>query len=269
MSQELIVPERIPWSDLTGKDLEECVFWLLDEIGAKDLEWRVGGVNQGGTDEGRDLECVFYMAGPDSELLRQKWCVETKGRKRTVEPAAVKNAVLNVQNTQEVDVLLIVTNSQFSNPTRDWIKEWMKAHQRPTIRLWDNNDLERLVSRHPGAVVRLFADALSTQGKLEYTKSQFWNHARHCGEATLRTFWLERRALTWDVDLLMAVVVSEMANGDISIRPWAAGQDVEIIRATFSHGLANCVPFIIRAEKAGFSQNAYIDAMAYLLLFIL
>jgi hypothetical protein len=31
------------FADLKRQDLEECVFWLMDAMGAKDLEWRLGG----------------------------------------------------------------------------------------------------------------------------------------------------------------------------------------------------------------------------------
>jgi hypothetical protein len=40
---ELIIPSKIPWDQIQGKDLEELLYWLLDEMGAKDLEWRIGG----------------------------------------------------------------------------------------------------------------------------------------------------------------------------------------------------------------------------------
>jgi hypothetical protein len=35
---ELVIPSNIPWDNLKAKDLEECLYWLLDEMGAEDLE---------------------------------------------------------------------------------------------------------------------------------------------------------------------------------------------------------------------------------------
>ena len=29
-----------PFAELKGRDLEECVYWLLDGMGTKDLDWR-------------------------------------------------------------------------------------------------------------------------------------------------------------------------------------------------------------------------------------
>lgn len=42
-SKEWVLPAPIPFADLKRQDLEECVFWPMDAMGAKDLEWRLGG----------------------------------------------------------------------------------------------------------------------------------------------------------------------------------------------------------------------------------
>jgi hypothetical protein len=59
MKDNFVIPANIPWDRLKGKDLEECLYWLLDEIGGKDLEWRLGGSGGGTADQGRDLEAYF------------------------------------------------------------------------------------------------------------------------------------------------------------------------------------------------------------------
>ena len=68
MEQELVVPTNIPWESLKQANLEECLFWLLDSLGAKDIEWRKGGVGMGASDQGRDIEATFYMPTPDGDL---------------------------------------------------------------------------------------------------------------------------------------------------------------------------------------------------------
>src|ERR1035438_10027666 len=85
VNKEWVLPASIPFADLKGRDLEECVYWLLDAMGAKDLEWRTGGSGGGAADGGRDLEAVFYAPSMDDELQRQKWWIECKGRAGTVE----------------------------------------------------------------------------------------------------------------------------------------------------------------------------------------
>ena len=51
MNQELILPSEIPWSEIKGTDLEELLYWLFDSMGAKELEWRIGGKGAGAGDQ--------------------------------------------------------------------------------------------------------------------------------------------------------------------------------------------------------------------------
>jgi hypothetical protein len=111
MRNDLILPTQIPWEKLKGKDLEECLYWLIDSLGGKDLEWRLGGEGGGAPDQGRDLEAIFYKHEPDGEISRQKWWVEAKGRTSTVEPAIVKESILNAAGKNDLDVLVIASNT--------------------------------------------------------------------------------------------------------------------------------------------------------------
>ena len=52
MASELILPSEIPWNEIKGSDLEELLYWLFDSMGAKDLEWRIGGTGAGAADQG-------------------------------------------------------------------------------------------------------------------------------------------------------------------------------------------------------------------------
>jgi hypothetical protein len=189
---EWIVPSAIPFGQLKGPDLEACVYWLLDAMGAKDLEWRSGGTGGGAADGGRDLEARFYNPGADAEVEVKTWWVERKGRTGTVEPDAVRTAVINAQSNVNVDYLVVVTNTQFSNPTRDWVREWQGARQRPKIKLWDHTQTERLLSRHPDVVLRLFSEALSADGKVKAMESRFWNNMEFVSKTTLVELWDSR-----------------------------------------------------------------------------
>jgi hypothetical protein len=78
---------------------------------------------------------------PDGELDRQRWWVECKGRTETVERGAVQQAALDASARVDVDILVIATNSRFSNPTRDWVAERARSYPRPIIKLWDRDNL--------------------------------------------------------------------------------------------------------------------------------
>src|SRR5260370_5693519 len=66
--KQWVLPASIPFADLKRRDLEECIYWLFDAMGAKDLEWRTGGSGGGAPDGGRDLEATFYTPGSDKEI---------------------------------------------------------------------------------------------------------------------------------------------------------------------------------------------------------
>jgi restriction endonuclease len=266
MPKELILASEIPWEDLRGKDLEECVYWLLDAMGAKDLEWRVGGIGHGASDKGRDLECYFYGEDPEGEPTRLKWWVEVKGRAKTVEPASVKDAVLNASGGAGVDVLVIATNSRFSNPTRDCVRESQASRPRPAVRLWDRSKLEKLASAHPDVIIRLFAKALSPQGRLEVVRSRFWNYCSYSDEPTLKVLWQHRLTLDWSEEATIAVMVGEIANGNIARRPWALLLPEAEVLSTLGHALVNLLYFCARADQAGIKQHPYIKGVAYLTL---
>jgi hypothetical protein len=48
--KDWVIPAHIPFEKLKKKDLEECVYWLLDGMGARDLAWRKGGTGHGASD---------------------------------------------------------------------------------------------------------------------------------------------------------------------------------------------------------------------------
>lgn len=263
---ELVIPSGIPWDKIKGKDLEELIYWLLDEMGAKDLVWRIGGSGNGATDQGRDLEAFFYMSSPDGEIIRQKWWIQAKGRSKTVEAKAVKETILTASGISDVDVILIVTNTQFSNPTRDWVKERAKSNPRPVVKLWDKNDLEKLVCRHPSIISRLYLDALSLQGKLELIRSQFWNHAHYPGTSILMELWKHKTELKWDSMSMIAVIAGEASNGDFGHRPWPMILSNEELIEVLILSITNVLPFIHRALRAGINTEPYIKGVSYIIL---
>lgn len=261
-----VIPSEIPWEHLLGKDLEESLYWLLDSMGARDLEWRVGGVGQGAPDQGRDLQASFYMADPSGQLERTTWWIEAKGRKGIVPSSAVKKAALDAAGNDAIDVLVVATNSTFSNPTRDWVANWQSMHPRPKVKLWAREDLERLVSQHPQVVIRLFSKALSPQGQVEVMKERFWRFTHYTDEPTLASLWKQRSTLDFDLLTLIAATASEFANGSITDRAWPLLKDQEVRINLLLSSLANSMSFMLRADEAGIRQEPYIQAMAYLMM---
>lgn len=266
MDHELILPSEIPWPEIKGSDLEELLYWLFDSMGAKDLEWRIGGKGSGTSDQGRDLELKFFTPSPDGTLSQQVWWVEAKGRSKTVEPSEVHEAVLNASGKTHIEVIVIATNSNFSNPTRDWVKDWQKDHPRPIVKLWERTELENLCSKNPIAIIRLHAKAISPQGKVEVAKSKLWDYASFTDEPTLKNLWKVRENVQIDERALFALTASEFANGDIGERSWALEADNEILVSGLCNGLINFLYLAFRANENGVRQEPIIRAIAYLIL---
>src|SRR5205807_1448648 len=131
-----------------------------------------------------------------------------------------RESVTGTQATPDVDVLVIVTNTAFSNPTRNWVKDWQQSHPRPIVKLWDKIQLERLLCRFPAATLRVFASALTPQGRLEVIRERFWRHSSYATQDHLKELWKRRGDLQWDGITLLAVIASEIANGSVNDHPW-------------------------------------------------
>lgn len=266
MINPLFISTEVPWQDIKGKILEELLYWLFDSMGAKELEWRIGGKGSGTADQGRDLELSFYVASPDGDMIKQKWWVEAKGRSGTVEPIEVHEAVLNAAGKPDIDVLVIATNTAFSNPTRDWVKEWRSTHKRPMVKLWERTELERFCSKNPIAVIRMFSSALSPQGKLEVCKAKFWEYANLTDDPMLEILWKDFGELALDSQSLLALVTSELANGDICYRSWGMFVDKDLILGALVNGLLNVPYLIFRFNQKGTKEEPLIRGLTYLIL---
>jgi hypothetical protein len=269
MSESFFLPTEIPWQDLKGKQLEELLYWLFDAMGAKELQWRIGGTGQGAADQGRDLEMSFYTSLPDGELAKQHWWVEAKGRASSVEPADVKSSVINVAERTDIDVFVLATNAAFSNPTRDWVKKWQLQHPIPKIKLWEKHDLEKHCSKNPVAVVRLFGQILGPEGKLRVAKTKFWDYANYTDGQTLEKLWIAKNDLRIDPESLFALIASELANGKITERSWAAYVDAEVLLHALGFALFMTPYLASRANDLGIKHFPMIQSLSYMILVML
>ncbi|MFF3653312.1 restriction endonuclease [Streptomyces sp. NPDC002181] len=216
---------RILWEKVSGLQLEELLYGLLDAMGANRLVWRAGSTSGiTASDGGRDLEAVFDRPGPDGELDRQTWWTECKGRSSTVERGAVQQAVLDASARAELDVLVVATNSRFSNPTRDWVDERTRAFARPMVRLWDRDQLDRLVQRYPTVAARYLPNSLSDEERLRMLVMRFQELGEEPTALDLQFFWKRRDWLTvLESSLLSEAVAMFLYAEGIQIprqRPW-------------------------------------------------
>lgn len=266
MSKNLVIPASVPWSELTGEALEELVYWLLDSMGARDLEWRAGGRGTTAADGGRDLRATFYVPLPDGEIDSQVWWVQAKGTSTTVSKADVIEFLNLGKASPGVDVLVMASNGRFTNPTRDIVREHNAAASPPRLNLWDRDTLIKHLKQHPSVVAQVVPSALSPQGRLRAATTRFWNELTFPSPRDLSGFWETRRELDWTEEDWFAVLVGEAANGSYSQRPWAMVIPVANLVTVFIAGIANMVPLIARAWHGGYTTGPLEEALAYLLL---
>lgn len=264
-SEPWVLATGIPFDDLKGYRLEECVYWILDGLGAKDLEWRVGGVGGGTADGGRDIEAAFYLPDDAGRMERHQWWIECKGRGATVEKEAVVNACNNVTAYPEVERLIIATNSRFSNPTIQWVRDWQASHPQQVIVLWDRAELERMLSRQPSTVLRLFQGGLSLAGKLEAIRERYFNLMEYSSIDQLRAIWAVRDTLNIGPMERIALVANEFAHGDIDERPWCGGDDVHAASGALTMALFNFIYLFSKWTKTGGDEEPFVAMVAYLL----
>ncbi|WP_095064605.1 restriction endonuclease [Pseudomonas sp. Irchel s3f19] len=261
---EWIIPSSIPFDELKGKDLEECVYWLLDAMGAQDIEWRIGGSGGGAADGGRDLEAKILVPSADGDLSPKTYWFECKGRSKTVESEVVKQAAFNAL-AFDVDVVVVVTNSTFTNPTADWVKSW-NCKYAMQVQLWDKTKLERLLSKQPRAVLRLFGQSLSLAGRLQALSSRFWNRFEYSPSSTLEVLWERQHEITIGPLERFALIANECATETLEQRPWAAaGSDADAVETLFI-GLANVYYLFFRAMESGANQTPLFRALIYVVL---
>lgn len=261
-----VIPSNIPWEEFKGAKLEELVYWLLDDMGAKDLVWRKGGQEVTSADGGRDIEATFHVPTLGGEMEQQRCWVEIKGRTKTVEAATVKESIINVSGRKDVDVFYFITNTQYSNPTRDWVTDWQKNNPRPKVRLWDKDSLERMISKHPSVVVRVYSDALSDQGKLEASTSRFWNQMYFPSKSDLDMFWANRETLEWSSRSLYMVISGEIANGSLSKHSWLTKIEQGDLALLLIDALSNTLFLYLRAQKLGQNCELIIRTTSQILM---
>lgn len=261
-----VLPTEIPFAELKGKALEECLFWLLDGLGARDLEWRLGGKGDGAADGGRDLEARFVAPGPEGQIETTRWWIECKGRTGTVEKDTVTSACNNALADDTLDCLVIVTNTTFSNPTRDWVKTWQARFSKPRVLLWDQPVLERMLGAQPATVLRLFEDALSSAGRLQALSERFWSRLDYSSIDRARRIWTERETLDIGPMERIALIANEFAHGSIDERPWAGACTAQEALAACQMAMFNLSYLYSRATRADAEQSPIINTVAYLIL---
>lgn len=215
------VATQVIWSEVVGEQLEELLWALVEEMGATDMMWRAGSANGvNAADGGRDIEATFTEPTEDGNVEKRRWWFEAKGRAGTISKDLVMSAAMTALAYPEVDVVAVCSNSVFSNPTLDWVREWNGKFDKPKLFLWDRAKLGILVRRYPLAAARILPEALADSQRLDLLLSRF----EHLGElpspADQDFFWTHRESIREHGSLVQLVTMFVYGEDNLSRRPW-------------------------------------------------
>ncbi len=131
------MPRRL--GDLEPREFENLTYDLLRLSGFQNLTWRTPG-----SDEGRDIEGLFYFVDASGYSSLQKWHVECKRYESSVSWPVLWEK-LSYADVKQVDFFLLSTNSQPSPQCESQIAEWNKSTRSPQIRIWRGYNLDHFV----------------------------------------------------------------------------------------------------------------------------
>ncbi|MCF3145781.1 restriction endonuclease [Streptomyces platensis] len=263
MQEELSSPtKRIPWKSISGAVLEELLFELLDALGAKEVTWRSGGEGITNSDGKRDIEATFFLPSPEGDVRRERWWVECKGRSRTVEKDAVMSAATNAfAFSNQVDVLVIASNSHFSNPTVDWVNEW-NASKRPLVKLWGRDRLGKLIEQHPVAAARAVPQSVEEAERARLLNLYFWESGICPTNRDLSFLWkyFSEHQEAMDASTITMLAYSEMVHGDIGARPWATYISNKLAPEVILQALTSLPIATVDSTKAVLASSYLLEA---------
>lgn len=262
---ETVSSHPIDFSSVSPEQFERLVYFLLDDMGFKNIEWRKGGNGISATDGGRDLEATYTKIGPDDQLIVEKWWVEVKYRSHVLAPETVHDIVLNAAVRPKVDVLAIATNNVISNKTTDWIKDLATKQPTPRIVTWQAHDLERLLRKYPAIRERFFYGSLTIAERLEAAQQAFWNALSFPTPEAIDEFWADRGNLDWSGSNLLPIVIAEASSDRFNLHRWGSTVKGELLGETLVVGLANTTSLIVRLGELGRTTICLVDALSYLL----
>jgi hypothetical protein len=97
---------------------------------------------------------------------------------------------------------------------------------------------------------------------LEVASSRFWNQHYLSGDKILSDLWDHRAGLELAEKHILALLVSEMANGHIAVRRWASMLDDNRLETLLALTLANILFLCARAEDFGVGQDPLLETVA-------
>lgn len=138
---------------LSDGDFEELAYDLLAAVGLVNVNWRRGSGHGGATaDQGRDIFAQESRKSVDGSEHLETWFVQCKHYVKGVPPEKLQGAI-TWANAERPDVLLFVVSNFLSNPSKNFIDDFMRNNNPAyRIKIWERKDIERLLSSYPALI---------------------------------------------------------------------------------------------------------------------
>ena len=148
-SKEL-VPNQLNWNKLDANEFERLIYCLISNTpGYENPEWLT---QTNAPDRGRDLSVTKVQEDQLSGTHRSRVIVQCKHwLSKSVNLADVTMVIGQMQlwESPPVDELIIATSGRFTSDAVDIIEKHNNAKKPPSIRMWPESHLERLLAARP------------------------------------------------------------------------------------------------------------------------
>jgi len=267
------VIDKVEWPGLVAARLEELVWGLLADMGARDMIWRAGSASGvTAADGGRDIEATFRTPKSAGGFSDERWWVEVKGRAKTVGRRIVQDAAFAAAARAEVDRIVVATNSVFVNSAHDWVRDWNIKGVGPTIELWDRENLAVMVRKAPHVAARVLPDALSDEDHLLLLLERFHSYGETPTERDAAYFW-ERGTVIQSshrsvASIAMFLYADEMRK--LEERPWGSllGDSEDELFDALMHVFFLVPQSVLPDRVRPLNSERQIEVAAYLLVAI-
>lgn len=156
---------QIDFKKLTPTQFEELCFDLLRCLGFEKMIWR-----QGGADSGRDIEATWITINPLIGYQENKWFIECKKHENGINPDDISSKFTWAES-EDVDVLVVITSSYLTNNCRTWIERRSK-NVRFKVKTIENKELCELLENNSYLITKYFRSPLTN---LALSIESSWN----------------------------------------------------------------------------------------------
>lgn len=161
-------------------DFEEFCFELLGEIGFVNVDWRKGTPKASSpADRGRDIEAQYERTDIDESKHMETWFVDAKHYKSGVPPDALTGLLAWAQ-AERPDVALVIASGYLSNPSKDFLKDWVENNKPPfRVKYWELPQLRRLTKDKRAFLDRFLVGGVREEGEVLAAEQQYTDMVWH------------------------------------------------------------------------------------------